>query len=251
MSELAYELNGPPGAPVLVLSSSVGVTREMWAPQVAELSGTWRVLSYDHPGHGGSPDPAAASIPAFAAQLHALLGDLGVDRFSLWGLSMGGMVAMSLAASHPGQVERLALSATTLAFPSPEPWHDRARAVRAEGLGAVADMVMGRFFSDSFRESQADTVRRFRDALLSCSPEGYARCCEALAAWRFTRGAEISCPTLVLAGGQDSATPAELSQAVADAIPGARLETIAGAGHLLTVEKPAEATTRVRAFLES
>jgi pimeloyl-ACP methyl ester carboxylesterase len=85
---------------------------------------------------------------------------------------------------------------------------------------------------------------------MTCSPEGYARCCEAIAAWQFEDADKISAPTLMLAGADDNALPAALTEAVAAAIPNSHLETVAGAGHLLTVEKPDQATTRAKAHLQ-
>jgi 3-oxoadipate enol-lactonase len=250
MSGLDYELSGPAEAPVIVLSSSIGTTRAMWDQQVAQLETRWRVLRYDHPGHGGSPDPEVSSVPALARQLYALIGELEIERFSLWGLSMGGTVAMYIAAHHPEQIDRLVLSATALRFPSPDPWNDRARAVRENGLESIADMVMSRYFSEAFREAEPATVSAFRDGLCECSPEGYARCCEALGKWAFDDAPSILAPTLVLVGGEDNALPAVLTEAVAEAIPGARLETVPGAGHLLTVEKPPEVAAAVLAHLQ-
>lgn len=251
MTRLNYELSGPRDAPVVVLASSIGTTMAMWDEQEAALRDDFRVLRYDHPGHGASADPSdEATVPELARGLYALIGDLGIERFSLWGLSMGGMVAMYIAAHHPEQVQRLVLSATALGFPSADPWNQRAAKVRAEGLESIADLVMERYFSDAFRVSAPETVSDYRAGLLSCSSEGYARCCEALGRWSFDAAGQIASPSLMLVGADDNALPAALTEAVAEAIPDCRLERVDGAGHLLNVEKPAESTRAARAHFD-
>jgi 3-oxoadipate enol-lactonase len=154
--------------------------------------------------------------------------------FSFVGLSLGGAVGMRLAADHPERVERLVLACTAARFGDPAQWLDRAAVVRSDGLGAIVDAVLGRWFTPGF--AAVDTYRRM---ILSIDPEGYARCCEALATWTGDGLERIEAPTLVVAGEHDPTVPPALAEELAGRIPGARLAVIGGA-HLASLERPDE-----------
>jgi 3-oxoadipate enol-lactonase len=110
-------------------------------------------------------------------------------------------------------------------------------------MEAIADAVVARWFTSELAERDPETIARFRAMLTASPPEGYARCCEALAAWDARqRIAEIAAPTLVVAGADDRAVPLERAELVASRIPGARLRVLEQAAHLPNVEQ-AEAFT--------
>jgi 3-oxoadipate enol-lactonase len=247
------ELTGPAGAPVLVLGSSLGTTGAMWRPQLADLHRHFRVLRYDHLGHGGSAvPPGPYSIELLGAHLVDLLDELGLARVHYGGLSLGGMVGMWLAAHHPDRVDRLALLCTSAYLPPASGWLDRAAAVRGPGLASIADVVVGRWFTPGFAQREPSTVDEYARLLVSTPPEGYASCCEAIAGMDLRAElAGIRAPTLVLAGDRDPATPAEHGALIADGIPGARLELVPGAAHLANVEQPAAVTRRLLAHLRT
>ena len=200
-ARLAYKLGGPEQAPVLVLGNSMGTTMAMWDDQLPALSGRFRVLRYDHRGHGASEAPpgpythrTARRRPAGPARR------LGLDRVSFCGLSLGGMVGMWLAANAPERVDRLVLCCTS-AKVDPGPYLERAATVRAGGTGSVADEVVERWFTPAFRERAPETVARTVAMLAATSDEGYAGCCEAIAAMDLRDGLRsIAAPTLVIAG---------------------------------------------------
>jgi len=108
---LHYRIDGE-GDRVVVLSDSLGSTLDMWEPQVPALAESFSVLRYDHPGHGSSPLPEARNMESFARELVALLDELGVERVSFCGLSLGGAVGMQLALDAPERVDRLVLCCT-------------------------------------------------------------------------------------------------------------------------------------------
>ncbi|MGH8828513.1 MAG: alpha/beta fold hydrolase, partial [Jiangellaceae bacterium] len=115
---LGYDVHGPADAPVVVLGSSLGTTRTMWDEQLPALSERYRVVRYDHRGHGRSPvPPAPYTVDDLGADLVALLDELGIVRAHHVGLSLGGIVAMWLAAHHPARVDRLALVCTGAHLP--------------------------------------------------------------------------------------------------------------------------------------
>ena len=241
---VSYTASGPADAPVVVLSNSLGATREMWDPQVPGLAEGYRVITYDTRGHGESPVPAGPySLDDLVDDLVALLDEVGAERAHVAGLSLGGMTGMRLAAREPQRVHRLALLCTS-AYIAPEAGYaDRARLVRAEGTGKVAPAVVERWFTPEFREQEPGLMARMEAMIVGTPDEGYAGCCEAIAAMDLRadlRG--ISASTLVISGWQDPATPPEHQQAIADAMPGAELLTVSPAAHLANIEQPLQVT---------
>ena len=244
---LSYRLDGPEDAPVLVLSNSLGTTQEIWERQASVLADRFRLLTYDHPGHGASELPAAASsVEDFAGGLLVLLDELGVERVSLCGVSLGGMVGMALALEAPERIDRLVLACTSAYVGPPDGWTERARIVRTEGMKAIAETVVGRWFTPELAREDPETVARFRAMLTATPPEGYARCCEAIAVWDARhRISAIGVPVLVVAGADDPATPVEHAGLIASRIPGARLQVLERAAHLANVERADAFTSAV------
>ena len=168
-----------------------------------------------------------------------LLDALGANRFSVAGLSLGGLVAMWLAAEYPERVEKLAVCGSVPRFEPSSMWVARAQQVRAEGTVPLADAAMGRWFTPAFLGQQPEVVGGYRAEFCAVDPEGYASCCDALATGDvWSRLAEIDAPTLVLAGAEDPVVPPELAAAIMKAIAGSSLSVLAGAAHLANVEQP-------------
>jgi 3-oxoadipate enol-lactonase len=241
---LHHRLEGE-GDRVVVLAGSLGSTLEMWDDQVPALADRFRVLRYDHPGHGGSQLLYVRSVEGLAQEVVALLEELGLDRISFCGLSLGGAVGMHLALDAPDRLERLVLCSTSMRFATPEFWDERTRVVREQGVEAIADVVLERWFTPEF-----GNVRRYREMLASTPAEGYARCCEALREWD-VRGklGDVRIPTLVVAGADDPSTPLGDLEAIAAEIPGAKLVVIEDARHLTNVERADEFNAAVLSFL--
>ena len=233
------------GDRVVVLAGSLGSTLEMWDPQVPALAPRFRVVRYDHPGHGGSPVLETRSVAALAHELVNLLDELGIERFAFCGLSLGGAVGMRLALDVPDRIERLVLCSTSARFATPEFWQQRADTVRRDGVEAIADVVLERWFTPDFED-----VRRYREMLLSTPAEGYARCCEAVRDWD-ARGilGGISTPTLAIGGAADPSTPPADLEAIVAEIPGAGLRLIDRARHFVNVERPDEFNEAVLSHL--
>jgi 3-oxoadipate enol-lactonase len=225
---LPHVLEGPLDASVLVLPSSLGTTVELWETNLPHWAETFRTLRYDQPG--------LDSVEELGSALLGLLDELGVERASLCGLSLGGAAAMWAAASQPERVDRLVLACTSARFGEPEQWLERAATVRNGGLEPIAGSIVARWFTPA---APPELVAPFRRQLVATPAEDYARCCEALAGWDFRdRLNEIRAPTLVVAGADDPATPREHAQLLAERIPRARLVVIDGAAHLANVEQP-------------
>lgn len=248
--DVHHVAEGPADAPVLVFGNSLGSTLEMWDPQVSRLAERSRVVRYDLRGHGRSPvPPGPYHVDALGEDLVALLDRLGIERASLAGLSLGGLVSMWVAIAAPERVDRLVLCCTSATFAPPDPWRERAALVRAGGMDAVADVVVGRWFTPGFAAAHTDVVRRMRDMIASTPPAGYAACCEAVgtADLRSSLGV-IRAPTLVIGGAEDPAVPRERVEALAHGIPNARLEFVPAA-HLANVEQPERVTDLIAEHL--
>lgn len=249
----AHVFDGPENAPVLVLPASLGTTRRLWEPNVEAFADSFRVLRYEHRGHGDSPAPPGPySMAELARDALDLLDEVGIERASWCGVSLGGMVGMWLGAHAPERLAGLVLGCTSARVPSPDGYRERAALVRERGIEPVADAVVATWFTAETMRERPDLPARFRALLVSQPPQGYAGCCDALAGWDF-RGelSQVSVPTLVLAGSEDEAAPAADTDLLAERIPGARLVTLERAAHLANLERPAEfaaaALTHLRA----
>jgi len=212
----------------VVLVGSLGSTAAMWDPQRPALEG-FRTIDVEHPGHGSAPVVDVPSVDTLANRVLAAVD----GRFSFVGLSLGGAVGMRLAADHPERVDRLVLACTAAQFGDPAQWHDRAAVVRGDGLGAIVEAVLGRWFTPAFTD-----VETYRRMILSIDREGYARCCEALAHWTGEGLERIEAPTLVVAGEHDPTVTPSVAEELASRIRGARLTVLDGAAHLASIERP-------------
>lgn len=232
--------DGPRDAPPLVLLCSLGSTVDMWAPQRRDLAGDHRVITMDTRGHGGSPVPDGPyTVDELAADVLETLDGLGVTRASFAGVSLGGAISQAIALRAPERVTSIALVCTSARFGDPQPWQERAATVRADGVGAIADAVVARWFTAAYAEAAPDVRNAMRDMIAATPAEGYAACCDAIAAWDSrSRLAEIAAPTLVISGEHDPATPPEHGRVLADGIPGARFEVVPDAAHLASYQRP-------------
>jgi 3-oxoadipate enol-lactonase len=248
---LAASLEGPAGAPVLVLGNSLGTTGEVWEFQAAALGERFRLLRFEHRGHGGSPAPPGPyTIAELGADVLRLLDGFGVPAASYCGISLGGMIGMWLAAHAPERIDVLAVCCTSAYLPPAGFWTDRAAQARAAGMASLAEPVVGRWFTPAFRERDPATVARFVTTVAGVDPQGYAGCCEAIAAMdqRSSLG-RISAPTLVIAGAEDPATPPWHGARIASAVGRSRLRVIRGGSHLANVSQPGEVTAILLAHL--
>src|SRR4051812_19900061 len=240
--ELAHRFDGPAGAPVLVLSSSLGTTGAMWDDNVDALAQRFRLLRYDTRGHGESPVPDGPySIDQLGADVLALLDRLELERVSFCGLSIGGMIGMWVASEAPARIERLVLCCTVPHFPPRELWDERIETVRAEGIEPMVEPALDRWLPSEVRATRPEAEQHLRALIRSTPPEGYAGCCEAIRDMDLRgRLARIERPTLVVAGSQDPSTPAQRVREIAAAVGGARYVELEGAAHIANMARPRE-----------
>jgi 3-oxoadipate enol-lactonase len=243
--ELYHLFEGSEDAPVLVMANSLGTTLRMWDDQAPALCERFRLLRYDHRGHGGSPvPPGPYTIEDLGRDALALLDGLGIERFSWCGLSIGGMVGMWLASEAPERVESLVLCCTSALLRPRELWDERIRVAGGEGMDALVESVVARWFTPEFFSTHPERVEKAKRMLRETDPEGYAGCCAAIRDMDLRdRLGSITSPTLVISGAEDPATPPEHGELIRDLIPGASFEVIPDASHLANIEQP-EAVSR-------
>jgi 3-oxoadipate enol-lactonase len=247
--KIHYRLDGREELPVLVLSNSLGSDLSMWNPQIEALTEHFRVLRYDTRGHGASDvPPGPYSIEQLGQEVVGLMDGLGIERAHFAGVSMGGMTGMWLAVNVPERFGKIALCNTAAYFGPRETWDQRIRAVRYEGMGAVAEGAIERWFTETYRDLGTEDVEQRRRVLLATSPEGYIATCEALAG-RDLRDAikNINLPTLVISGSYDLSTPPREGQYLAQQINGSRYVELPGA-HLCNIELAQEFTKELTNF---
>jgi 3-oxoadipate enol-lactonase len=250
--EVPYRVDGPEDAPVLVLSNSLGSTSEMWDPQIPALTERFRVIRYETRGHDSAPVPDGPyALDELGGDVLALLDRLGVERAHFAGLSLGGMTGMWLAVNAPERIDRLVLLCTSAMLANDHDWPLRARTVREKGTGAVAEAVVERWFTPAYVEANADVAEHMRKMIADTPAEGYAGCCDAIAAMDLVEDlTRVKAPTLVIAGRQDPATPPRHGEQIAGRIPAARLELV-DAAHLASYERPDEVIALMRQHLEA
>lgn len=248
---LHYRHEPAPGRPVLVFINSLGTDFRIWQDVADQLTGQFGFLFYDKRGHGLSElGDAPATIETFAADLADLLDHLGITRATLCGLSIGGLIAQSLYRTKPGLIERLIFCDTAAKIGTPQSWNDRIAATLSTGIASFADGVMEKWFTPEFHRQRAADLTGYKTMLSRQLPAGYVAACEALRDADYSAAAPaIAVPTLVVVGDQDGSTPPDLVRGLAEAIPGARFEIIAGAGHIPCVEQPAALSALIADFM--
>jgi 3-oxoadipate enol-lactonase len=240
---------GPTGAVPMVLSNSLGTDQSLWDFQTAAFSRQRAVWRYDTRGHGDSDKPHGDySIDRLGKDLVAIIDATGAGQVDLCGVSIGGMTALWVARYAPDRVRRVVLANTAAQIGDVNMWSARITTVRTEGVGALADATMTRWFTPEFRAARPEVVARFHSTIAQSDANGYAGCCAALRdADLRDQVSRVACPTLVVTGRHDPATPPAQGQWLAQHIPGARLVDL-DAAHLSNVERSDEFNSAVLNF---
>lgn len=226
------------GTPVL-FANGLGTTAAIWAAYVTRWQAVRRLVHLELPGHGGASSPTGRiGIGDLADEAVRLLDAARIDKVHVVGVSMGGMIAQWLAARHPTRVASLTIASAGVRTGTTAFWEERAASVRARGLDELAAAMPERWFSAAFLAGQPAAVEAVVTGLRACDPAGYAACCEAIGAFD---GADlvgsITAPTLVVGGEVDPVSGPEVTKDLAERISGARYALVAGASHLLTLER--------------
>jgi 3-oxoadipate enol-lactonase len=246
------QIEGRDGAPVLMLSNSLGTNLHMWDDQTPEFTKHFQVVRYDRRGHGKSGVPKGPySMGRFGRDVLSILDALKIKKANWCGLSMGGMVGQWLGANAPDRVEKLVLSNTNFNYADKTPWADRIKFVQEKGLGELVDPNMERWFTKGFRDRSPQVIARMKEIFLATNPVGYIASCEAIRDMDFTASnPRINAPTLVIVGNQDPATPPAAGEAIATQIKGAKVAAL-DAAHIANMEQPKLYTETVLNFLRA
>lgn len=237
---IAYRVDGPEDVPAIVFINSLGTDHRLWNAQVPAVAEAYRVIRYESCGHGESDvPPGAMTIPRFGEQLIALLDHVGIERATLCGCSLGGVIALWMSAHHPERVAGAVLANTGAKVGTDESWNSRIAAVKAGGMAAVRDVVVGRFLTAEFREREPEATALVRTMIGATNPVGYVAACEALRASDLRPVVTtVRVPTMIVGSERDESTPPALAHELYASIPESELVMIPNAAHLSNVERP-------------
>ena len=239
------------GAPVL-FANSLGTDLRVWDAMVALLPDGLRLIRYDKRGHGLSElTPGPYAIQQLADDAAALLDRLEAPGAVVVGLSIGGMIAQSLAARRPDLVKGVVLMDTAAKIATPEVWEERLAAVEAGGIAAISEATLGRWFPPGFQAGRPEETAVWRNMLERTPKDGYVACGRAIQAADLTEGTRaLRLPALGIAGSEDLSTPPDLVAGTLKLIEGSRMEVIEGSGHLPCVDRPAMVAAMLTGFLQ-
>jgi 3-oxoadipate enol-lactonase len=253
--QINYELSGKKGAQVVVLSHSLSSSLLMWNPQMDALNPYFQVLRYDIRGHGSSDAPSGAyTLELLAEDVIKLLDALDIDRVHFVGLSLGGMIGQRLAVNDSGRLKSLTLCDTAAIVPAEaQPlWQERMDKAREEGMKALSDQTMERWFTPSFLKQNFKMLALIREQLLATPVSGYIGCAEAIRRLNYLqRLSKIKMPTLIMVGEEDPGTPVSASEAMQKRISNSKLVILPSARHLSNVEQAQAFNAALLKFLRS
>jgi 3-oxoadipate enol-lactonase len=249
-----YEMDGPESAPVLTLSHSLATDLSMWDPQVAVLKSGYRVLRYDTRGHGGTDAPEGPyTLEQLAEDVRALLQALRIPKTHFMGISMGGMIGQVLALKNPGMLQSLILCDTSSRIPEEALpiWEERIGLAQKQGMDALVESTMERWFTASFRRKPLPALDKIRGMIKTTPVKGYVGCSRAIMRLNLTeRLREITLPSFIIVGEEDPGTPVAASQVIHEQIKGSELVILKSAAHLSNIERQDAFNTAVTAFLK-
>jgi pimeloyl-ACP methyl ester carboxylesterase len=250
----AYESFGS-GPRVIALVHGLGLNRHSWQRQVAALSRTHRVITFDLHGHGDSSvPPITPSLTVFSEQLVELLDHLGIARASVFGFSLGGMIARRFAMDHADRLEALGILHS--AHARDQAAHDaiQARVVQAakDGPAATVEAALSRWFTNSFRLSHPQMMDEVQRWILANRKDVYAPIYQVLVdgvTELVAPNPPIAAPTLVMTGEEDYGNSPAMSRAIAAEIAGSELVILPGLRHMALAEAPELFNAKLLNFL--
>ncbi len=250
---MAYQLDGPANAPVVVMSNSLMAVLTMWDDTVPALINKYRVLRYDTRGHGKTQStPGPYSIALLAEDMVALLDALKISKAHLVGCSMGGMICQFVGANYPERVLSLGLCDTASEMPPRSLWEERFAIARSDGIAGLAEGTLKRWFVAGFANKAPHKIEQVRKMILGTSLEGYLGCASAVRDMaQTTMLLKIKAPTLVLVGAQDPACTVDQATVLHRMIGRSKMYIIDNAAHLPSIEQPHAFNHILREFLDS
>jgi len=249
-----YRIDGPEGAPVLVLSNSLACNTSMWDPQAAVLQKSLRVLRYDQRGHGETEAPAGRyTFELLIADVIGLMDALSIKRAHFGGLSMGGATALGLALHHPDRFDRIIICDSPCASTpaTAQQWEERIVVAREKGMEALVEPTVGRWFPPETVAANPPHLDHVREMIRTTPVNGFIGCAAALADHDFrSRVGTVKHPVLFMVGEKDGTTPAAMRQ-MHETLKGSRFVELPGAGHISNLDQPDTATRAIGEFLSA
>ena len=247
---LNVEVDGRDGAPVLMLSNSLGTNLHMWDDQAPDFAKHFRLVRWDRRGHGKSGTTKGPyNFDLFGKDILKIMDALKITKLNWCGLSMGGMDGQWLGANAPDRIKKMVLANTNFYYADKSPWTDRIKTVCEHGLAHIVDMNMQRWFTKDFRDRAPDQIARMTKMFLSSNRDGYVACVEAVRDIDFREtNPRVTTPTLVIVGKHDPATPPAAGEHIAKTIEDAKLVEL-DAAHISNVEQPKAFTEVALNFL--
>ncbi|WP_395622567.1 alpha/beta fold hydrolase [Sphingomonas daechungensis] len=241
---IGIDVEGERAIPILFLHG-VGSDKSVWKGQLEHFGRHRRAIAIDYPGYGESAFLPEATREDFARAAWAALDALDIDEAHICGLSLGGVVAIAMHAAAPDRCRSLIIADSFAVHPQGQAIYDRSIAASSDMRG-LAEARIGALMANQDPAVRAQVI----DTMSRIDPEAYRL--GARAVWladQRERAAAIRTPTLVICGDEDAITSPALSEELANLIPGAALDIIAGASHLANLDKPAEFNAAIDAFL--
>jgi 3-oxoadipate enol-lactonase len=251
--EINYRLEGPDGAPVLMLSNSLLTDYTMWDLQVPAFTQKYRLLRYDSRGHGDTEATAGPySMGMLAADAVGLLDALRIEKVHFMGLSKGGMIAQLVASKYGGRLYSVCLSDTACQMPPPSVWDDRIRMAQEKGTSAFVQPMIERWLTEPYRKQHPEMLEKLKTMISRTSVNGMVGCCHAIKNMdhRPILGG-IKVPTLVIVGDLDVGTPVSAAEVLHKEIRHSQLKVIKQAAHLPNIEHAELFNRTVMDFLQS
>ncbi|GGW62206.1 alpha/beta fold hydrolase [Vreelandella hamiltonii] len=249
---VAYRLMGSEVNPLIVLAHPLGMSQAVWDDVIPALLPRYRVLTWDLPGHGASQAVSGRQVTpaALADEVLALAALAGAQRFHFVGTSIGGVVGQQLIAAHAERLLTATLTNTGAVIGHPDLWNTRAERVRQEGLAAMSQEIVPRWFAPAAFEASPALKAGWCTQMGRGDDESYAQLCEMLGRDTFTgklSGQKVK--VQLLGGSEDMATPPATLKALATELDGAPLEILDGVGHVPSVEAPVLFAQKLLALL--
>jgi 3-oxoadipate enol-lactonase len=249
-TKIFYKFDGDARLPVLIFSNGLGTNLHMWDGQVGDFVKHFRVLRCDTRGHGKSGvTPGPYTIEQLSEDIIGLLDSLQLDRVYFCGLSMGGLIGMFLGTHFAKRFHKLALCSTAAKIATNDTWETRIQTVNTGGMKAIANTVLGRWFTEGFLLTHPAEVQRIAAMLHATSPEGYAANCAAVRdSDQRDSVKHIHLPCLMVVGKDDFGTPPSEAQKLTKLIAGSQYAEVPGS-HLCNIESRQEFNQCLLQFL--
>lgn len=245
-------IEGREGAPWVVMSNSLATNISLWDDLAASLSDRFRLFRYDQRGHGGSDAPPPPySMDELVEDAAGLMNEAGIDRVHFIGISMGGIAGWGLAQRYAHRLASLTVCDAAMANGPAKDWQDRLAVLEQEGMSALVEPTLSRWFTKENLGKNTIAVQRVRQMIATTKADGFAGGVHALMSFDYSKDVErFRLPVLLVSGQHDGQRPQTMA-ADAARIQGARLVVIPDAGHLPNIENPEPFNKAVGAFLDS